>query len=97
MGPADPDAHIWLVVRAAVEGGRWYAYPEEIVVRPDGSWQAEIELGGPPNVRHELRVGIADAEAHAALARHSATRANEPLAELPKGLRDQAKLVVVRK
>ena len=94
--PADPDVHVWLLVRADVEGGRWYAYPREIVARPDGAWEAELDLDGPANIRHELRVGVADADAHAALTRHTTTSPNEPLASLPKGFSDEARVVVIR-
>ena len=92
-----PAVHIWLFVRAEVEGGRWYPYPREIVASRDGSWEAEIELGGPPDVRHELRVGVAGPEVNAELARYVAERPGEPLEILPEGFRAEAQRVVIRR
>jgi hypothetical protein len=53
-------------------------------------------LGGPPNVRHELRVGAVDARTHATLARRAVERPGEPLDDLPRGFSDEAGLVVIR-
>ncbi|HYU18113.1 MAG TPA: sortase [Chloroflexota bacterium] len=94
--PIDSGLHVWLLVRARVDGGRWYAYPEEIRPDPDGSWAAELELGGPPGVRHELRVGLVDARSHERLAGYVADHPNEPLEDLPPGLHEAARLVVTR-
>ena len=94
--PVDSSLHLWLLARAEVEGSRWYLLPREIVSGPDGSWQAELHLGGPPNTRHELRVGVVDARSHAALARRVAERPNEPLDDLPRGFSDEASVVVTR-
>jgi LPXTG-site transpeptidase (sortase) family protein len=94
--PVDPALHAWLLVRAEMDGSRWYLYPREILARPDGAWEADLDLGGPPNVRHEIRVGVVDARTHAALARRAAERPNEPLDELPRGFSDEAGVVVVR-
>jgi len=80
-----------------VAGSGWYAYPREIVAGPEGAWEAELDLDGPPNIRHELRLGVADPEAHAALARHTAATPSEPLPALPEGFREEAKVVVVRR
>lgn len=75
-----PDGfHVWLIVRAAVEGGAWYPGPGAIVARPDGMWSQEIVLGGPPNQRHEIRVGLVDAQAHSGLQRHLNEQRGQPL------------------
>ena len=97
---AGPDAgrvRVWLFVRPQLEGGRWYPYPREIVVGGDGSWEAEIDLGGPPAVRHELRIGVIDLEARAELARYIAEHPDQPLEELPEGFRAEAAVIVVRR
>jgi hypothetical protein len=94
--PIDSSLHLWLLARAEVEGSRWYLLPREIVSAPDGAWQTELDLGGPPNVRHELRVGVVDARTHAVLVRRVAERPNEPLDDLPRGFSDEASVVVTR-
>lgn len=71
--------HVWLIVRASVEGGAWYPGPGEIVAGPDGSWSQEIFFGGPPNQRHEIRVGVVDAQAHSGLLRHGSEQRGQPL------------------
>jgi hypothetical protein len=95
--PAGPNAHVWLLVRPRVEGGRWYLYPEPIRIGEDGRWEAEMDLDGPAGVSHELLVGVADPDAHAALVRHVAEHRHEPLGELPDGFWDEANVVVTRR
>jgi hypothetical protein len=95
--PVDPNLHAWLFVRADVEGSRWYVYYKEITANKDGAWEAEIDLGGPPNVRHELRLGVVDEETHQWLLRLVKDYLGEPLDELPPRFWDEASLVVVRR
>src|SRR3954447_19014524 len=49
---ASPGQVLWLIVRAQVDGSRWYALGRSLDVRPDGSWEATIELGGAAGIRH---------------------------------------------
>ncbi|MCC6177153.1 MAG: sortase [Chloroflexi bacterium] len=97
---ADPRATrgpLWLVVRANVSDGRWYALDRPLDVRPDGSWQAEIVLGGPPNLRHEIRVGVADEAANATLLRHAREQQGQPLDALPDGYQTAASAIIIRR
>ena len=93
----DLAVHAWLVVRALQPGARWYLHPRELVAGADGRWQAEVTLGGGPGLRHELRVGVVDSEAQAALSRQARTRPNEPLDALPPGFWPEAVRIVVRR
>ena len=94
--PMDPGLHVWLFARPEVDGGRWTPYPREIVPRPDGTWEAQLDLGGPPNVRQELHVGVVDAETQAVLLRYVADHPNEPLGDLPNSFSDEVAIVVTR-
>ncbi len=78
-GPLPPGSHLWLVVRPLVEGGRWYPAHGEIRPAPDDTWTTGIYLGGPPGIRHEIRIGVVDAATHAQLLRHLAEQRDEPL------------------
>jgi S1-C subfamily serine protease len=97
-----PGTHVWLFVRAQVPGGRWYPCPREIVAGPDLTWECEVYLGGPPEVRHVILAGVADEAAHAFLSRHLAANPNQPLypeeqaPRLPNGFRGEAEVEVVR-
>jgi hypothetical protein len=111
--PFDPDLHVWLLIRAQVDGSRWYAYPHEIIGRPDGTWEVELGVGGPPNVRHELRVGVVNNATHGRLLQHITEQPGDPLEpgpsqpsftstgkphdDLPEGFWDEASVTVVRK
>ncbi len=77
--------------------GRWYLFGHEIAPGRDGRWELELELGGPPNIRHEIQVGRVDEPTHAAFVRQVAERPGEPLAELPDGFEPQATVTVVRR
>jgi hypothetical protein len=94
---ADPREPLWLLVRADIEGSRWYALSRPLEIREDGSWQAELELGGAAGIRHELRIGPADAETDALLRRHAAERAGQPLDDLPAGFKTGARVLVERR
>lgn len=82
---AEARAALWLLVRPDVAGGRWYAVPRPLDVRPDGTWEAELELGGEPGIRHQIRLVLADAEADARLRRHAVERPSQPLDTAPDG------------
>ncbi|MCC6178074.1 MAG: sortase [Chloroflexi bacterium] len=95
---ASPDAaHVWLAVRAQVEGSRWYFYPRELDLDADGRWSADLELGGPAGINHELRVAAVDAATDATLRRQLTEHPSEPLATLPDGFRRFARIVVTRR
>ena len=94
---ADPRAPLWLLVRAAVEGSRWYALDRPLEPTRDGTWQLEVELGGAPGIRHEIRVGAADAAADRAFRRHAVERRGQPLDDLPEGFKTGARVVVERR
>lgn len=96
-GSRDSAVHAWLVVRALRSGARWYLHPRELVPGANGKWQAELTLGGSPGLRHELRVGVVDSQAQAALIRQATTRPNEPLDALPPGFWPEAVRIVVRR
>jgi Sortase domain len=93
----DPDAGLWLFVRAAVEGSRWYAYGSPLEPDRRGNWQVELEIGGPPGVQHEIRVGVVDTADGASLRRHSAERSGQPLDDLPGSFRIGADVLVKRR
>jgi hypothetical protein len=95
--PLDQSGQAWLLVRARQPGARWYVYPDELLVGPDGTWQADLTLGGGPGLRHELRIGVVDAETAAALSRQVATRPNQPLDQLPAGFWPEADRIVTRR
>jgi LPXTG-site transpeptidase (sortase) family protein len=94
---ADPNAPLWLLVRAEVAGSRWYAFDRPLEPNRAGVWQVEVELGGPPGLRHEIRVGPVDASANAELRRHAAERPGQPLDDLPAGFRTGARIDVERR
>ncbi len=95
--PARPAAHVWLMVRADVPGSRWYVYGQEIDVRRDGTWEVELDVGGPPNVRHELLVGVADDQAHAELLAHVNGTPGEPILDVPGGFLPENTVTVIRR
>jgi hypothetical protein len=94
---ANARAPLWLVVRAEVPGSRWYALARPLEPAVDGTWTGSVELGGPAGVRHEIRIGVVDAAVDAALRRHAAERAGQPLDDLPPGFRTGARIVVERR
>jgi LPXTG-site transpeptidase (sortase) family protein len=96
-GSRELSVRAWLVVRALEPGARWYLYPRELAIGSDGKWQAELTLGGPPGLRHELRVGVVDSATQAALTRQARTHPNEPLDALPPGFWPEAVRIVVRR
>ena len=91
-----PGLHIWLFVRAQVDGARWYASPREIAPMDDGSWRAEVQLGGPPNIRHELHLGTLGDVDHAALVRWLAAHRDQPLDDLPGDFSEEVERTVLR-
>lgn len=95
--PVDPDLHAWMFLRPLLADGRWYVLPRELVAKKDGTWEVTFNLGGPPNVRHELRVGVVDAETQALLTRRLAERPDEPFDELPPGFWYETLVVVQRR
>ena len=97
VGDTWPSGHLWLAVRADVEGSRWYLFGQEIIPERDGRWGLDLDLGGPPNIGHEIRIGSVDEATHAELVRQVAERPSDPLAELPEGFEPQAVVTVVRR
>lgn len=95
--PVDRALHVWLFVRAELEGSRWYPYPKEIEATADGSWSVTLDLGGPARLRHELRIGVVNDQTRAALLAQLAERPNEPLQDLPEGFWEEANLTVTRR
>jgi hypothetical protein len=91
---APAGASLWLIVRADVAGSRWYALDRPLDVRPDGAWEATIELGGSAGIHHEIRVGAVDAMAEAALRRHATEHPGQPLDDLPAGFQAGARVTV---
>jgi hypothetical protein len=94
--PVDPALHTWLFVRPQIEGGRWYPVPQEIRPAPDGSWQLQVELGGAPNVRHELKAGVVDAATQAFLSQYVAQHRTDSFDQLPDGFWDEVTIGVTR-
>ena len=78
-----PNQPVWLAVRAEIEGSRWYLHGGPLVVRSDGSWDASLELGGGPGVRHTIVVAPVDAATDDRLRRQVGQRPGEPLPILP--------------
>jgi hypothetical protein len=91
------DVGLWLFVRAAVEGGRWYVYDHPLEPDRRGVWQVELDIGGPPGVQHEIRVGVVDAKDGATLRRHAAERSGQPLDDLPTSFRLGSSVLVKRR
>lgn len=94
---ANVSAPVWLLVRADLEGSRWYALPQPLMPEKGGRWQAELELGGGAGIRHEIRVGVADTEADTLLRRHATERPGQPLDTLPGGFVTGARVTVERR
>ncbi len=94
---AEPDRPLWLVVRAVMDGSRWYALDRPLTVDQRGDWQAALDLGGAAGIRHELRVVTVDAPGDAALRRHAAEHPGQPLDTLPQGTRAGALVTVERR
>jgi hypothetical protein len=94
---ADPTESLWLAVRAEIEGSRWYLYGGPLAVQPDGSWEASLEIGGGPGVRHTIVVAPVDAATDARLRRQVSQRRGEPLAILPGAFEAGARVVVERR
>jgi hypothetical protein len=93
---AEASAPLWLLVRADLEGSRWFALDRPLKVNPDGTWQAEIELGGQAGLRHEIRVGAVSPGDDGRLRRHAAEQPGRPLDDLPSSFRLGARVVVQR-
>jgi hypothetical protein len=93
----DPRAALWLLVRADVPGSKWYALDRPLEPDKDGRWRVEIELGGAPGIRHEIRVGITNLMADTLLRRHAVDRAGQPLDDLPEGFESGARVTVERR
>jgi sortase (surface protein transpeptidase) len=94
---ADPSQPLWLVVLADVKGSRWYVYGEPLAVKPDGSWEANLELGGGAGIRHTILVAPVDGPTDDVLRRHVAEHPGEPLADLPEAFEGAAWVTVERK
>jgi hypothetical protein len=94
---APAGASLWLAVRADVPGSHWYALDRPLAVRPDGAWEATVEIGGAAGIRHEIRVGAVDAAAEAMLRQYAAQRPGQPLDDLPPGFRTGARVTVERR
>lgn len=90
-------SHLWLIVRPLVAGGAWYPGPAEVLRNADGTWSQEIFLGGPPGVRHEIRIGVIDDSAHADWLHQIRERPNQPLIgwQIPDSW-GEARVTVVR-
>jgi sortase (surface protein transpeptidase) len=93
---ANASAPLWLLVRAELEGGRWFAIDRPLSIGRDGRWQTEIELGGQAGLRHEIRVGAVSPDDNARLLRHVAERPGQPLDDLPESFQLGARVVVQR-
>jgi hypothetical protein len=94
---ADPDAPLWLAVRAEIEGSRWYLYGAPLPVDADGAWIANLEIGGDPGIRHTIIVAAVDAATDTRLRRHIQQRPGEPLSLLPDAFEAGARVTVVRR
>jgi LPXTG-site transpeptidase (sortase) family protein len=94
---ADPSEPLWLAVRAEIEGSRWYLYAAPLTVRPDGTWDATLDLGGGPGVHHTIVVAPVDAATDARLRRQVSQRPGEPLAILPDAFESGARVIVERR
>jgi hypothetical protein len=55
-----------------------------------------MDLGGPANIRHELRLGLLDDDAHDELVRWIANHHDQPLEDLPDSFSEEAAVVVTR-
>jgi len=94
---ADPSEPLWLVVRADVEGSRWYLYQQPLDVKPDGSWAVGLELGGEAGVRQTIVVAPIDSTTDRLLRRHVASHRGEPLPSLPPAFEAGAQVTVERR
>ncbi|MGE3908823.1 MAG: sortase [Chloroflexota bacterium] len=94
---ADPDAPLWLVVRAEIEGSRWYLYGKPLEPGDDGEWAADLELGGGPGIHHTIVVAAVDKATDARLRRHAREHRGEPLSLLPDAFEAGARITVERR
>jgi hypothetical protein len=94
---ADPSEPLWLVVRPEIEGSRWYPYDKPLSVGPDGTWEAALEIGGGPGIRHVIVAAPVDPATDSRLRRQVAERPGEPLAILPDAFESGARIVVERR
>jgi sortase (surface protein transpeptidase) len=93
---ADASVPLWLLVRADLEGSRWFAIDRPLQIGRDGTWRTEIELGGQAGLRHEIRVGTVSPEDNARLLLHATQRPGQPLDDLPESFQGGARVVVQR-
>jgi hypothetical protein len=93
----DPEAPLWLAVRAEIEGSRWYLYREPLSVDQEGQWTATLDLGGDAGIRHTIVVAPLDAATNARLRQHVRQRPDEPLSILPDAFEAGARVTVVRR
>ena len=63
----------------------------------DGTWEASLEIGGAPGIRHTIVVAPVDAATDARLRRQVAQRPGEPLPILPDAFEAGARIVVERR
>jgi hypothetical protein len=92
----DSSEPLWLVVRADVEGSRWYLSEQPLAVKPDGSWSVGLELGGEAGVRQTIVVAPVDPTTDSLLRRHVASHPGEPLPSLPPAFEAGAQVTVER-
>jgi sortase (surface protein transpeptidase) len=94
---ANPTEPLWLLVRAEIEGSRWYPYREPLTIRRDGTWEASVELGGGPGIHHTVLVAAVDPATDARLRRHVAQQPGQPLPILPDAFEGAARVTVQRR
>jgi hypothetical protein len=93
---ADPSEPLWLAVRADVEGSLWYVYGQPLAVKPDGSWEASVELGGEAGVHQTIVVAPVDPATNRQLRQYVASHAGQPLPSLPPAFDGAAQITVER-
>jgi LPXTG-site transpeptidase (sortase) family protein len=86
----------WLFVRPLVAGGSWYVVPTPVRPGSDGQWAIDLSLDGPPDTRHELRLGPVGEPDAARLRQWIRERPGQPLPALPSSLRVEGRALVTR-
>lgn len=94
---ADPSRPVWLVVRAEIEGSRWYLYGAPLYADTSGAWSATLELGGASGIRHTIVAAPVDEATDERLHRQARERPGEPLSLLPDAFEQGARVTVQRR
>ncbi|MFN8636597.1 MAG: hypothetical protein U0893_22335 [Chloroflexota bacterium] len=96
-GLQGPDEHVWLLIHPQGPTDLWWTHQREIIADRDGGWEiADLEIGGPAGLQHELVIGVVDADGHQRIVDQVVKRPGQPFNGLPPGFRTLTKITVVK-